>query len=179
MTLMPVVLLMNVRMSRRLVAVKRIIERRARRRIQDRRRARLTSLVAELYDRRLRARRLDAIADHTFQHHDPVDGLGVARIELHGLPILLKRRVELVFRFELSCGVEVHSRGVQHRPLERDAEFGAARAGLHRLPVIGDGRVPVADACPLFASLERPAGRAAGEKRKSEQKREGSVKSFH
>ena len=58
-----------------------------------------------------------------------------------------QRGVELVLGLQLPRAVEVHARGVQHGALERDAVLGAISGlVLHRLPVVRDGRVPVANA---------------------------------
>ena len=49
------------------------------------------------------------------------------------------------------------------RPLERDLVLGAVGIVLHRLPVVLDGRVPVAGARGRLAARERAARRAGGQ----------------
>ena len=88
----------------------------------------LPRLLAKLDDRRLRARRLDAVANDSFELHDLVEPPGV----LPGSNSTVRRYSSSAassWSLASSCArvVEVHARRIQHRALERDAVFGACR----------------------------------------------------
>src|SRR4029077_21067080 len=108
-------------------------------------------------------RGFDAIANDLLELHNLVSGLAVDRIEFRGLLVLEQGRIELILLLELARVIEVRVRRAQHRPLQRKSILRPVWIGKDRLPVVRDGRIPVAHSGASLASPEGPASRAAGE----------------
>ena len=158
---MPVALAMKFRMSFRLALLKRISSgsRRAGFRSggsADAARAR--SRIAD--DRRLRPRRLDAIADRLVEA-PTLATAAVARIVFGGELVFAERRFELILLFELPRPIEVRTRRGEHRALERDLVVRVVRIGLHGAAIGGDRFVEIARARRGLALAKRLACGAA------------------
>ena len=143
--LIPVVVPMKLRMSRRLELLKLNLERRAIRRVEDGDALR-PRLLPEAFDRGPRARLLDAVADDALELGRAGGGEAIRAVHLDGLLVLDQRPVELIFLLEIARAEDVIARGVLHRPLELDLVFGVVRARLERLLEVLHRRIPIAGA---------------------------------
>ena len=161
-TLMPVALPIAFRMSRSADVVEMEVQRLARRRIEHRLGRRGARALAQLPDRRLGPRRLDAVADGAIELGHLRGRGAVARIVVARLPGTRRAPPRAGPSFSNSCAFSRCARDAAcMRALQCNLVVGVVGRRLQRLAVRGHRLVEMAVAHRRVALTERRARRAA------------------